>query len=393
MSLEGRVGTEGVSTTVETGDGMEGRDVGFFGNDLEEKGGNLRIMYNNVDGLKIGDFIKMKISDKIQKEKCPMLKEKRGVEKVTGILATLRSWDANILCLAETQTAWDNYICRMNVGNELRKIDGHAGFIGSSSSAVCCSVYKPGGTLTVYDGNWASRISKGVDKHKLGRWSYITIEGRNTSILTIITAYRCCRGQTSRTTGLSGSYSQQESILRARGIKKTPQTAFIDDIESFINKKVQLGHEIMLNIDANEEWDSPTSEIRQLAQRLDLYDIAKELHPEGVPATYSRVNVSRRIDFMLCSHQVLQNVSAYGMAPDLYGKMLGDHRAQYVDLNVNQLLHLTKYDTGSPMSRKLQSKDPKCVKSYCEKVKKTLRHTKYLSVWRNCGRIQRTIWF
>ena len=71
---------------------------------------------------------------------------------------------------------------------------------------------------------------------------------------------------------------------------------------------------------------------------------------------------------MLGSRQVLQKVRAYGMAPESYGDRLGDHRAQYLDIDVRQLLHLNIHDIGSPTSRRLKSQDPKCTEKYCEKV-------------------------
>ena len=212
---------------------------GFWGDELKEREGTLRIMYNNVNGLKIGDFIKMKINDKINKKNKKMLKGKRSSEKVTGILATLRNWNANILCLAETQCAWENHVCRNNVEQELRLIDGYAGMIGSSSCTACSDVYKPGGTLTVYDGNWSGRITRGIDTHKLGRWSYITITGRNFTYLTIITAYRCCKGQNQSNTGMASSYRQQETILKARGRQISPQKAFIEDLKTLIKKNTR----------------------------------------------------------------------------------------------------------------------------------------------------------
>ena len=168
-----------------------------------------------------------------------MLKGKRSSEKVTGILATLRNWNANILCLAETQCAWENHVCRNNVEQELRLIDGYAGMIGSSSCTACSDVYKPGGTLTVYDENWSGRITRGIDTHKLGRWSYITITGRNFTYLTIITAYRCCKGQNQSNTGMASSYRQQETILKLRGRKISPQKAFIEDLKTLIKKNTR----------------------------------------------------------------------------------------------------------------------------------------------------------
>ena len=86
---------------------------------------------------------------------------------------------------------------------------------GSSSSSATASVVKPGVTAMMWDGNWSSRIIEhGQDPHKLGRWTYIIINGRNSSKLYIITLYRCCKGQKANTAGLSTSYMQQELLLK-----------------------------------------------------------------------------------------------------------------------------------------------------------------------------------
>ena len=60
------------------------------------------------------------------------------------------------------------------------------------------------------------------------------------------------------------------------------------------------------------------------------------------------------------------------MAPISYNKILGDHWAQYIDINTTELLQLEyTHDISSPSSRKLRSTDPKCTKNlYRQTVKK-----------------------
>ena len=357
-----------------TGNNDNAKDI-FFGDEMGRRDGNLRIIYNNVNGLKVKDFLKSKAIEKYEKKKKKTLHGAKKVEKISGVLATLRKYDANVLCLAETQCAWENYIIRDKVREELRRVDQYAGYIGSSSCVACSDVYKPGGTMTAYDGNWASRITKGVDTHKLGRWSFITILGRNNSLLTIITGYRCVKKQTEKTAGFMSTYMQQERILKQRGITSSPQTSFINDLENFIKAKINEGHEILLALDANEQWDDNNSAIRDMAIRLNLYNIAKERHPEGVPPSYVRANCNSRIDLLLGSEKVVNATMAYGMAIEGL-EHLGDHRAQFVDINVKDLLELTSLDVGSPTSRRLRSKDPKCVESYCKKVHSNFKHHK-----------------
>ena len=114
--------------------------------------------------------------------------------------------------------------------------------------------------------------------------------------------------------------------------------------------------------------EDKNSKIKEFANKHGLFDIAGDRHTVQIPATFERVNTSRRIDFFLCTEEVFINVLAYGMAPGRYDKILGDHRAQYVDINTNELLQLNSHDISSPSSRKLRSTDPKCTKTYIEKL-------------------------
>jgi len=52
-----------------------------------------------------------------------------------------------------------------------------------------------------------------------------------------------------------------------------------------------------------------------MVARLGLFDLAKEKHKTDVPPPYVRVNSARRIDYMLGSEAVMNNVTAFGMAP------------------------------------------------------------------------------
>ena len=53
--------------------------------------------------------------------------------------------------------------------------------------------YQPGGTAVSIRNKWATRyLGKGSDD--LGRWSWLTIAGQGTTMITFISAYRVCNG-------------------------------------------------------------------------------------------------------------------------------------------------------------------------------------------------------
>jgi len=348
-------------------------DGTFWGDDLINRDGCLRVVYNNCNGLQIKDFLKLKFKQSRERKQEKMISSPIEITKVSTMLDLLRSWSANVICLSESQTAWERHTVRESVAKELRKIDRNAGMVGSSSETATASVVKPGGTLTVWDGNWNSRIVKREsDPYKLGRWSYIEIVGKKNSKLCIYTVYRCCKGQTESTVGRTSSFSQQVTLLKLRGVKKSPQEMLLVDLQKNINEKLQEGCEILVCIDANEQMEDDKSRIKKFSMELGLIDIAtaRFAHP---PPTFVRKKTANRIDFLLCTSVVYENIEAYGMAPLEYERTLGDHRAQYVDINTESLLGLTSIDNSSASSRRLRSTDPKCIKKYIDKLRKNFK--------------------
>ena len=76
---------------------------------------------------------------------------------------------------------------------------------------------------------WTSRVhSKGQDPYGLGRWSYITLKGKQDSLITIITAYRVCQ-KSSSSTGLKTAYIKQLRALQRKLISpEKPKPNSID---------------------------------------------------------------------------------------------------------------------------------------------------------------------
>ena len=356
---------------------MEENIEEFWGDQLENREGCIRIAYNNCDGLQIKDYLRTMAAQRREIKKEKMLTCATEVTKVGRCIGMMREWNANIVCLAETQTAWEVPSVSRAVMKEIRRQDQYGGFVGSSSAVATASVVKPGGSAIFFDGDWGCRIiEKGEDPHKLGRWSYIKIKGRNNCKLSIFSVYRCCKHNNIKLVGLTSSYSQQVTLLKKRGIKKTPQEAILQDLKDEIIEHQNDGSEIMICIDANEQWEDKGSKIEDFSLSLGLEDIARFRHQGNYPPTYTRKNTERRIDFMLCSEEVLNNVTAYGMAPISTGRSLGDHRAQYVDINIKQLLNINSQDCSTPSCRRLKSPDPKCVRKYIKKLRENFEYHK-----------------
>ena len=268
---------------------MEENIEEFWGDQLENREGCIRIAYNNCDGLQIKDYLRTMAAQRREIKKEKMLTCATEVTKVGRCIGMMREWNANIVCLAETQTAWEVPSVSRAVMKEIRRQDQYGGFVGSSSAVATASVVKPGGSAIFFDGDWGCRIiEKGEDPHKLGRWSYIKLKGRNNCKLSIFSVYRCCKHNNIKLVGLTSSYSQQVTLLKKRGIKKTPQEAILQDLKDEIIEHQNDGSEIMICIDANEQWEDKGSKIEDFSLSLGLEDIARFRHQGNYPPTYIR---------------------------------------------------------------------------------------------------------
>jgi hypothetical protein len=115
-------------------------------------------------------------------------------------LQTCYNYGAGALCFPETNTNW-------NQDGQLFTLSQL--FCGVWNSSLVqplqtpepfLSNHQPGGTLTAVCENWVSRvIAKGEDPYGLGRWSYVTLRGKLSTKITIVTAYNATQSQGDRT--------------------------------------------------------------------------------------------------------------------------------------------------------------------------------------------------
>ena len=117
-------------------------------------------------------------------------------------------------------------------------------------------MYKPGGTAIITQQPLCNGITtSGQDPHGLGRWLFITITGREQSIITIISAYRVCDINIQNAGPITNA-KQQWQILEERDQEQEDiRQKTIIDLSNFINSLTQKHHEVLLGIDANESYN------------------------------------------------------------------------------------------------------------------------------------------
>ena len=155
---------------------------------------------------------------------------------------------------------------------------GRCSSIASSSSKInSSSNVKFGGNAILLDGTWASRSKREQDETGMGRWATVIMEGKHGRKLAIITAYRVVQNNVDNA-GVKTSVAQQYAMLREMGKKNpNPRQQMLTDLKKYI-RSLQDKMEIVLVMDANEQWEGKSSKIKEFAMDLGLRNVGKELH-------------------------------------------------------------------------------------------------------------------
>ena len=221
------------------------------------------------------------------------------------------------------------------------------------------------GTLPGIMNNWAgAKLSVGKDPI-YGRWSWITLQGKNNRTIILVRAYRVNPGH--QNFGEFSVYKQQYNLmLQQEHESQDPRTQTIIDLENFIQAQIENQEEIILSIDANKTIeDTPTpkpSSIRSMSENLGLINLTtisthqQETHTGGIC-----------IDFCFITPNILPAIKAFRyLTFDCITST--DHQPYYLDLEVQTLFAHTPDMPQNPTSRLLKSTMPNRKKRYIQSV-------------------------
>ena len=130
--------------------------------------------------------------------------------KYDSIRQSILASEIDVLGIAESNRCWHKMIPD-NTWKDLSKEwwKDSKSCIAYNLQDVESKIYQPGGVITVAIESMCHRVrAAGVDERKLGRWSWISLQGKNNLRTTIITVYRCCKtlsGTTSTFLNRSGT--------------------------------------------------------------------------------------------------------------------------------------------------------------------------------------------
>ena len=229
--------------------------------------------------------------------------------------------------------------------------------------------YKPGGTLIMSTGSITGRIQE-TGKDPWGRWSYQTMLGHNSMVITIISTYQpVMASHDKRGTDRRGTYTVAAQhkclLLQSNDETDNPRTAFRRDLRQFITN--QLKHhkaEILILGDFNERMGDDPNGMSSINAEFHLIDIMANRHPSlQEPATYARG--SKRLDFALGTHRIAAATAACGYE-SFHFRFHTDHRAFYLDFHTTLLFGSPTQQLAKRSERGLHSRNVKQVTKYIE---------------------------
>ena len=226
--------------------------------------------------------------------------------------------------------------------------------VSHNTSAPILKEYQPGGTAMVLFGESTFRIShQSCDSRGLGRWSTITLTGKQNVHTTIFTCYCPTRSKS------LGSTFVQQLIYMANNKDVLPdvncprQLFGIDlkhELETFANR----GHNLIVMGDFNSHYQ----DLIPWMAAVGLTDLIEHRHGQ-CPVTHTR-SFDRPLDIIFGSPNF--KIAKGGFLP--FQKLLSDHRGIWIDIPKYHLFGYKPQQPVFPTARRLKLKDPRVVKKY-----------------------------
>ena len=295
--------------------------------------------------------------------------------KTQEILTNLHTLETSAFLFQEINTDFKLRTAQDEFNQTIRKFYPNNYYIPSNSSIFAPTTnWLPGGTMAGLLHKWTgAKISSGTDR-PLGRWSWITIQGCQNKVITLVSAYRVNPGRQSM--GSYSTFKQQYHIMLQQNIDHPdPRQQALLDFQAFLKEKIDQKEEIIVSIGANETMDqnqSDPSSFFSMTKNLGLINLA-----ETLPKTHESHTGGRFIDFCLVTPNLLPAVESFGYLP--YTKITTtDHRLNFLDLNIPTLFNRNSDSQTTYPSRILKTHLPKRTKNYVENVQQNFKKTHLL---------------
>lgn len=255
----------------------------------------------------------------------------------------------------------------------------------NSCSTNCSSLYdkeyreerQVGGTASVVMPTLTGSIVKrGGDERKLGRWTWYSFRGEEAIFTTVITLYRPCNTEITKT---GSARSQQFGQIRARfpHITKDPLALFDSDLKIMVENFMEQGHQMVVMGDYNQDLLVTSSPTKKMLERLGLQDGIMSKYGGTAPRTH--VYGSRPIDGIFVSPTL--HITQGGYAPgDI---IVSDHRMLWIDITTASMLGEKYNPILRPSQRKLNTSNPRVKRKFNKIMERALQSCKLVAKTRS----------
>jgi hypothetical protein len=305
-----------------------------------------RLYFQNVKGLRIGN---------------------NGLD-ILDYFCHMKSIGADIFGANEINVDTNHPLVQRLLRRHSNQVWEHSRIQTSSSQISFNSTRKPGGTLLGVTGNTTGRVMAQYSD-PMGRFSSLTLLGRMGKHITVISSYQVPKN--SNLSGPTTAHTQQVLQLKRHGIpEQNPRRQFCAAIDIFLKEKIELGHQIILGGDFNEELGSSMQGFAYIVAKHNLTDVLRvNLGTSEEPATYSRG--TKRLDYIFMTSDIASSVVSCGAEPFNH-RFFSDHRGLYVDLKLSGIFDRNLSPLASPQFRDIRSGNPHQIQKYIRALSKGL---------------------
>ena len=221
-----------------------------------------------------------------------------------------------------------------------------------------------GGTIACAFEDTAHRvIDQGQDPSGLGRWAWLLLEGKQHHRLRILSVYRPVDSVGPETVS-----EQHRRYLYSIDRDEEPRDAIYKDLFQAVTEWKNQGEHIIIGIDANE--DVRTGTTLDTFRALGMKDILLHTHGHRSPPATCAKNQSRQpIDAIFATAGIRLTAGGYSA---FNSGCPSDHRYLWLDISYQDAFGYSSPPLVSPATRRLQTKNPKMVLHYNQKLRQTL---------------------
>ena len=286
--------------------------------------------------------------------------EKNGIDKAKYDLLkkTIADSDADIVGISELGKNEDNIPFHQRPSNVIKQWMERGTAKSAWNRRNTLSRYEPGGVLlSTRDKSTAHVIKRGNDNRSLGRWTWITLKGKQNIHTTVITVYRPTNQQVTA--------QNQLGTIRKINCIKQPEDFWNEDLTTLIQSKKGLGGVLVMG-DFNDNLNDYEGKINTFFQQLGLREVLNEKYGEG-PPTHSFG--STKIDGIFATAEISIRQGGYG------GMQLSpsDHLYPWIDIEAKDIVGLERDDRPPPIIRKATSKIPTVRKAFNKSLNEEIR--------------------